>query len=171
MRVPVTVHPRYDDPAPALRLVPPAHEQLTLDLQWEVSPGIPAVPEVPALLHVVGDPGDVGTLPDPGRWAAQLARAVGEVMSGARPITQLTKWVSRTEVQRLSLRASAMARHPSARGRRPQPRTVGAVRVCPVAPGIVETSAVLLGGDRAQAVAIRLEAAEGRWLATVVDIR
>jgi hypothetical protein len=42
------------------------------------------------------------------------------------------------------------------------------VRVCPVAPGIVETSAVLVGGERAQAVAIRLEAVAGRWLATAV---
>jgi hypothetical protein len=171
MHQPVTVQPRYDDPAPPLRLVRPRHEQLALDLQWEVAPGIPAVPVVPALLHVVGDPGDVGSLPDPARWAAQLARAVGEVMTGARPVTQLTRWVTRTEVQRLSFRAAAMGRHPSARGRRPQPRSVRAVRVCPVGPGVVETSAVLIGGERAQAVAIRLEAAEGRWLATVVDIR
>jgi hypothetical protein len=47
---------------------------------------------------------------------------------------------------------------------------VRAVRVCRVAPGIVETSAVLVGGDRAQAIAIRLEAVDGRWLATVIQL-
>jgi hypothetical protein len=46
---------------------------------------------------------------------------------------------------------------------------VRSVRVCPVAPGIVETSAVLVGPDRARAVAIRLEAIAGRWLATAVE--
>jgi hypothetical protein len=40
-----------------------------------------------------------------------------------------------------------------------------------VAPGIVETSAVLVGADRAQAIAIRLEATNGRWLATAIEMR
>ena len=49
-------------------------------------------------------------------------------------------------------------------------RKVTGVRACVVAAGVVETSAVLLGGERARAIAIRLEARDGRWLATTVDL-
>jgi len=157
-----------------LRLVPGSTlpEQLPLALEWEVSPGVPAEPPVPADLRVVGQtPAD--DLPDPGRWVAQLARAIAEVSVGERPPAQLTRWVSRGELAKLSLRASYVARHPAARAQRgvARQRTVRSVRVCPVAPGIVETSAVLVGTDRAKAIAIRLEAVSGRWLATAIEMR
>ena len=165
--------------AAPLRLIPgrrePRPEQLSLAYEWEVAPGVPAVPPVPRGLHLVG--GDMAltldpTLPDPGPWVARLARAVAEVSVGERPPGQLTRWVARDELARLARRGVHVARHPSARAQRgvARLRTVRAVRVCPVAPGIVETSAVLVGGDRAQAIAIRLEAVDGRWLATVVQL-
>jgi len=169
--------PTSDLRRPGLRLVPgtgrPEAEQLPLALDWEVRPGVPAVPPVPVDLHVVGDPEPPCDLPDPGRWVSQLARAIAEVSVGERPPTQLTRWVSRTELSKLSLRATYVARHPSARAQRgvTRMRTVRSVRVCPVAPGIVETSAVLVGTDRAQAIAIRLEAVGGRWLATAIEMR
>lgn len=37
------------------------------------------------------------------------------------------------------------------------------------APGIIEASAVVIGSVRARAVALRLEAVRGRWLATAVE--
>ena len=165
---------------PDLHLVPQAGratpEQLPLALDWEVAPGVPAVPPVPVDLRIVGGeltPEELADLPDPGRWVSQLARAIAEVSVGERPPAQLTRWVSRSELSRLSLRASYVARHPSARAQRgvTRLRTVRAVRICPVAPGIIETSAVLVGTDRAQAIAIRLEATGGRWLATAIDLR
>jgi hypothetical protein len=162
---------------PDLRLIPGSRpegpEQLPLALDWEVSPGVPAVPTVPADLRVAGEATPPEDLPDPGRWVAQLARAVAEVSVGERPPAQLTRWVTRSELSRLSLRASYVARHPSARAQRgvARLRTVRAVRICPVAPGIIEASAVLVGTDRAQAIAIRLEAIGGRWLATAIDLR
>ena len=162
---------------PGLRLIPGVRtegaEQLPLALDWEVSPGVPAIPPVPADLRVVGDVTSVEDLPDPGRWVAQLARAVAEVSVGERPPAQLARWVSRTELSRLTLRASYVARHPSARAQRgiTRLRTVRAVRICPVAPGVIEASAVLVGTDRSQAIAIRIEAVGGRWLATAIDLR
>lgn len=160
-----------------LRVIPgqPAPmEQLHLPYEYEVAPGVPAVPPLPPDLHLVGTPGDAGdpALPDPRQWAARLARACAEVAIGARPPGQLTRHVARDELARLARRGVAVQRHPSARAQRgvSRLRTVRAVRVCPVAPGIVETSAVLVGGERAQAIAIRLEAVEGRWLATVVQL-
>jgi hypothetical protein len=169
-----------DRPLSGLHLVPglapAAPQQLPLALEWEVAPGVPAVPPVPVDLRIVGDaptPEELADLPDPGRWVSQLARAIAEVSVGERPPAQLTRWVSRSELSRLSLRATYVARHPSARAQRgvTRLRTVRAVRICPVAPGIIEASAVLVGTDRAQAIAIRLEAVGGRWLATAIDLR
>jgi hypothetical protein len=127
---------------------------------------------VPPDLRIAGEPVD-DPLPDPGRWVSQLARAVAEVSVGERPPAQLNRWVSRTELAKLVARATYISRHPSARAQRgvARLRTVRSVRVCPVAPGIVETSAVLVGADRAQAIAIRLEATNGRWLATAIEMR
>ena len=167
-------------PAPvALRVLPGGRtestRQLALPYEWEVAPGVPAVPPVPRGLRLVGTDSapDVPTeLPDPGPWVARLARAVAEVSVGERPPGQLTRWVARDELARLARRGTHVARHPSARAKQgvSRLRTVRAVRVCPVAPGIVETSAVLVGGERAQAIAIRLEAVAGRWLATAIEM-
>jgi hypothetical protein len=162
-----------------LRLIAPPidgrSEQMRLPYEWEVAPGVPAVPPVPANLHLIGGPDEPDydpSLPDPRIWVARLARAIAEVSIGARPPGQLTRWVARDELARLARRGTAVARHPSSRAQRgvTRLRTVRAVRVCPVAPGIVETSAVLVGGERAQAIAIRLEAVADRWLATAVQL-
>ncbi len=164
---------------PDLRLVKDraANQQLPLALHWEVSPGVPAIPDVPPDLRVIGgldvDFGEFADLPDPRLWVARLARAVSEVMAGERPVAQLTRWLSRDQLVRVGARASAIARHPSARAQRgvSRSRTVRAVRVCPVGPRTIEASAVLVGGPRAQAIAIRLEVIGDRWLATIVDLR
>lgn len=158
----------------SLRLVHGTAAQLALPYEYEVSPGVPAEPDVPGDLHVVGadpipqDP----ELPDPRTWAAKLARAIAEVAVGERPPGQLTRWVARDELARLARRGQHVQRHPAARAQRgvSRLRSVRAVRACPVAPGVVEASAVIVGGDRAHAIAIRLEAVAGRWLATVVQL-
>lgn len=153
-----------------LRLVP---GQLSLPYEYEVAPGVPAVPAIPADLRVAGDaPTETADLPDPRMWAARLARAIAEVAIGERPAAQLTRWVARDQLARLARRGVAVQRHPAARAQRgvARLRSVRAVRACAVAPGIVETSAVIVGGERAHAIAIRLEVIDGRWLATVVEL-
>lgn len=165
------------------RALAPVPRQLAFEFAWEVAPGIPAVPDITPGLRLVPGPqpgnehpdgagqADDAGLPDPARWAAQLARAVAEVGTGLRPPGQLTRWVERQELARLVKRGESYARHPATRAQAsPRAvRSVRSVRVCPVAPGIVETSAVLVGPERARAVAIRLEATAGRWLATAID--
>jgi hypothetical protein len=47
---------------------------------------------------------------------------------------------------------------------------VRSVRVTSPAPGVVEASADVIGGERARAVALRLEVVRGRWLATAIEI-
>lgn len=170
------------DPAPLRRLDRPdlralpggAAEQLCLPYEYDVAPGIPAEPPAPTHLHLVGDPGPAldPHLPDPGRWTFKIARAIAEVAIGARPPGQLTTHVERGVLATLARRGQAAARHPSSVAQRgvSRLRTVRGIRVCPVADGIVECSAVLIGGDRAQAIALRFEAVDGRWLATAVQL-
>lgn len=168
--------PLRPDCRPDLRVLP-GGQQLMLDLEYDIAPGVPAIPGIPATLHVVPTvaaapetipPG----LPDPGPWVARLARAVAEVAVGERPAAQLIRHVAHDELARLARRGMHVQRHPSARAQKGTLRLRAArgIRVCPVAPGIVETSAVIVGQDRARAVAIRLEARSDRWLATVVDL-
>lgn len=143
--------------------------QLTLALEWEVSPGVPAVPPVPSHLAVIGSASAAGqNLPDIGRWSARMASAFAEVAAGERPVGQFTKWVSRPELAKLARRHATASRRRGAGS--PRTRMVKSVRVCPVAPGIVESCAVLVGAERAQAVAMRFEATDGRWLATAIEL-
>jgi hypothetical protein len=156
--------------------------QLSLPLEYEVAPGVPAIPPTPTHLHLVGsaepevltEPSTEGepTLPPPGLWTMRLARAIAEVAHGERPAGQLAPHVSREQLLRLSRRGQAVVRHPAGRAQRgaTRLRTVRGVRVCPVAPGVVEASAVLVGGQRAQAIALRLEAVGSQWIATAVEL-
>lgn len=165
---------------PRLRVLPGGGtQQLTLPYEYEVAPGIPAVPPVPRHLHVVpGEtPQDPGAsvpegLEPPGRWTQRLARAIAEVASGERPAGQLQGHVTREVQTYLALRGQSVARHPSTRATRgtTRLRSVRGVRVCPVAPGVVEASAVLVGNDRARALALRLEAQGDQWVATAVHL-
>lgn len=162
--------------SPRLRLIHgegSGARQLALPLEYDVAPGVPAIPPPPAHLHLVTDaPAMPDGLPPAGLWTARLARAIVEVAQGERPASQLAPHVSRDQLTRLSMRGSAVARHPSSRQQRgtARLRQVRGVRVCAVAPGIVETSAVLIGGQRAQAIALRLEAVGQQWLATAIEL-
>ncbi|MEY4136149.1 MAG: hypothetical protein RL205_277 [Actinomycetota bacterium] len=148
-------------------------EQLSLPLTWEVSPGVPAVPGIPRHLRVVGDPGTYDTAGLDQlevAWVARMARAIGEVAAGVRPAAQLGRWVERKQLERLADRGAAMRRHPSSANGEHQWRTVRSVRLCPVADGIIETSAVLVGERRSRAIALRFEALGGRWLVTAASL-
>ena len=47
---------------------------------------------------------------------------------------------------------------------------VRAIRVCPVAAGVAETSAVLVGDGRGRAVAMRFEAIADSWQVTAIAL-
>lgn len=154
-------------------------DQLPLPLDWEVAPGIPAVPPVPRHLRLVtADPVEVETAPQADAeetpslaWIARMARAVAEVGCGDRPAGQLTRWVERRQLAHLAARGAAVQRHPSSRGKVTRALThVRSIRVCPVADGVVETSAVLVGGTRARAIAMRFEFVAERWLVTAISL-
>jgi hypothetical protein len=175
---------RTTTPEPMLRIVyagrPPAHsDQQTLPLEWHLPGGIPATPPPARHLRVIGStpPANPGTVPDPAAWVARIAPAILEVIAAERPATQLSRWASREIFATLSRRHAAAARHPAGRDRRPPCRRIRSVRICPVAPGVVEASAVITGVERTRAIALRLEliqrpqrAEAPRWLITACEI-
>jgi hypothetical protein len=128
---------------------------------------------VPASLRVVRPDDDVdpavaevptgsSELPDPARWAARLVQAVVEVLAHERPRQQLVRWLSPQVYADLGLHLSATPR----RARTGVRRTVSSIHLCEPADGVVEASAVVVGGTRARAVAVRLEGWDGRWRCT-----
>ena len=175
-------------PAPVLATAEAPAEQLALPLVWEIAPGVPAVPQVPRHLRLVSDAPNAphrtngpATVPGgppipPPIWVARMARAIAEVASGDRPAQQLTRWVEKRQLAILAARGNAARRHPSAvhgRNARSAMRSlqqVRAIRVCPVAPGVAETSAVLVGDGRGRAVAMRFEVIADAWQVTAIAL-
>lgn len=165
--------------------------QLPLPLTWQVAPGVDAVPTAPRHLHLVAtapagssdsgpnDSGPNDQVPNnapPIAWVARMARAVGEVGIGDRPAGQLTRWVERRQLAHLAERGAAIRRHPSSRtaGKTQAAmrtlKQVRSIRICHIVDGIAETSAVLVGSDRARAIAMRFEYIGDRWLITAVNL-
>ena len=175
-------------PAPILVSGDHEAEQLALPLVWEVAPGTPAVPPAPRHLRLVGEtpparhasngPAAARSGPPvpPPLWVARMARAIAEVACGDRPAQQLTRWVEKRQLAMLAARGNAARRHPSAvHGRNARSATrslqqVRAIRVCPVAPGVAETSAVLVGDGRGRAVAMRFETVNDSWQVTAIAL-
>lgn len=170
-------------PRPVLRLVPPLRApepvQLAFDFEWEVSPGVPATPAAPRHLRLVHgatprrlSDDEILGMPQADLWIAKLSLAIFEVASGLRPSGQLTTYVQRDELARIALRGKAVARHPSNRGR-VQPRRaqrVRSIRVCQISHDVVEVSAVISGGERAQAIGMRMARANGNWQVTDIAL-
>ena len=156
----------------------PAATEPALPLDWVLPSGLPAVPPPVRRLRLVtqaaqpdrGGLADPPGLPAPAPWVARLAPAILEVVAGERPAGQLQRWVTAEIRETLARRGAAALRHPAGKGRPPQCRRVRSVRVTEPAPGVIEASAVVIGGVRARAVALRLEVVRGRWLATAVEL-
>ncbi len=111
----------------------------------------------------------VGDLPDPAGTACTLVRAVVEVLSGARPATQLIRWTDHDVHTALTRRAAITARvRRTVPARRPP--VVRGVRTCPLSDRVVEASAVVIEADRVRAVALRLEGHDGRWRITALEV-
>lgn len=150
----------------------------TLPLDWALPSGLPATPSRPRHLRLVTSKVEQiplqsptgGRLPAPAPWVARLAPAILEVAAGERPAGQLSRWVTTEIRETLARRGAAARRHPAGKDLPLQGRRVRSVRVTSPAPGVIEASAVVVGTARARAVAIRLEAVRGRWLATAVEL-
>ena len=187
---------RVSSPAPLLRpayavtrtiRTRPSAVQGTLALEWQLPGEVDAVPTTDRSLRLVTrEPAlDLDTdpavavvatsrteLPDPGPWTAQLVQAVLEVLAHERPRHQLVRWLTPEVYADLGVHLAASPARPPA-GRSPggrARRTVSSIHVSEPADGVVEASAVVIGGRRARAVAVRLEGWDGRWRCTRLAI-
>jgi hypothetical protein len=155
--------------------------QGSLALQWQLPGELDAVPAAPPSLRLVPrtaaeddstDPAvaeratSSAELPDPGPWVAQLVQAVLEVLARERPRQQLVRWLAPEVYADLSRHVAAAPARTPARGAGVARRTVSSVHISEPADGVVEASAVAVGGPRARAVAVRLEGWDGRWRCT-----
>jgi hypothetical protein len=105
-------------------------------------------------------------LPEPEAWVRHMAQALVEVMSGARPATQVIRWTT-PEVY------SVLARRHAASGRRKtvvRRAIVRRVMICEPVDGVVEGCAVILDNGRVRALAMRLIGVDGRWVISELQV-
>ena len=113
----------------------------------------------PTPTHYVTFPKE--SLPDPGPWAANLARAIVEVVTGVRQAPQLRRWM-------LPDLYGALVRvhmSPCARGTRPVH-----VRMCSLDERTTEAAVIVSTVSRTYALALRLEEYHGRWITTALEL-
>ena len=150
--------PPYDDELavpPTLRLVPP--------LGAPDRPRVQPVPRpVPADDDPAGAPGATG-LPPARPFAHALVQRLLEVCAGVRPVVQLRRDTTPELYEQLE---RALHARPRAHGPRPTRRDVRSVHVQERPGGVAEVCATVLRGDRAGALALRIEGVHGQWLCT-----
>lgn len=115
--------------------------------------------------------------------SSKVAQAVLEVITGARSVQQLVRWLDTRCLNALTTRARLHAAAYKAASRRQshegdadnvstlhhQPM-VHSVHCSNVAPGIYETSVVMADATRFRAVAMRFEVNRGLWKVTALNI-
>ena len=128
--------------------------------RWSQDPElVDRVATSPTPTHYVTLPQD--NLPDPGPWAANLARAIVEVVTGARQAPQLRRWL----LPDLYTALANVHLAPCARG-----ATAIHVRVCSLDTGHTEVAVIVATAARTFALALRLEEYRGRWMATALEL-
>lgn len=105
-------------------------------------------------------------LADPRRWCARISQAIAEILYGWRQVHQLARWTSEDVYRQLCRRAAGQ------RGTAPPaaPPTVRTMRLCRINSRVVEAGVVLQTGTLVQALALRFEAVDGRWLCTACEM-
>lgn len=94
--------------------------------------------------------------------AALLTRALLETIAGLRPLGQLDGWLAPDVLTTVrSMTAS--------RSSRPAPTALRRVLVSEPAPGVAEVTAIVQRGARAEAMALRMEGLDGRWVVTALQ--
>lgn len=126
-----------------------------------------------ARLRLVDDFGpthtDLSALPDAELWVRGVAVALYEAATGARPATQVMRWLA-PDVHDSIVRRSGRAARRGGATRRPVRLRRVLVTVLPGHVSVVEASAVIDDHHRVRAMALRLEGLDGRWLVTACEI-
>ncbi len=100
-------------------------------------------------------------LPSAKQWSMRLVHALVEVVNGARPAAQLTRWITPEVMVQLQGHIA----------RNKMPRLgVRSIHVHETDDGVAEVSSVFGTPNRSFALAIRLEGLDGRWRATNLEV-
>ena len=145
------------------RLVPTTATPLVHDEHQGVLPWDDPEPAPPAAIRALPA--------EPGAWASRFAQATVEVLGGHRPVAQLVGWTAPSVFRDLERRTRATARSVprSAAHAALRPR-VSSVHVCRLGPDVAEVCVRVRHGRRSRAVAMRLEATQGRWRCTAIEL-
>lgn len=96
-------------------------------------------------------------LPSARQWSMRLVHALVEVVNGARPATQLNRWITPEVMGQLQRQVTTNK----------MPRLgVRSIHVHETDDGVAEVSSVFGTANRSFALALRLEGLDGRWRAT-----
>ena len=111
-------------------------------------------------------------LPDPEPLLVNLTRCVIEVLSGARELDQLARWVSDDVYRHLLKRVVLSNRARAIKGLPAQRPTISIGRVTITEPrdGVVEAVVIVHSKVRVRAVALRLEGLDNRWRASAINV-
>jgi hypothetical protein len=119
-------------------------------------------------LHTLPGPALPQTLPDPVGWGRRLLVGIIETAGGRRPLQQLGALLSPRVAFGLGAdfeRAARMnTRHWT------HAATIRTVHASVPAEGVAELNATVQAGRRVRAVALRLEAQDGRWRCTKLQL-
>jgi hypothetical protein len=152
--------PPFDDEiyAPEVRAAGPLDQRLPFR----------AARAVPAPVQLAATRPGEQPLPEPAAWGRRLLIGIIETANGRRPLHQLSGLLSHSVARGLGAdferAASAGMRHWTHAAR------VRSVRASVPAAGIAELSATVGAGRRVRAIALRLEARDGRWRCTRLQL-
>jgi len=171
------------DDAPAVTASPAP--DTTCEDGGNAEPPVPSTPERRAgadagtpegprpRLRLVDDFGPVHTelaaLPEPAHWLRGVAIAVYEAATGARPATQVMRFVAPDVYDSIVRRSGRAARRGPLTRRPVRLRRVRAA-VVPGHTSVVEGCVVVDDHRRVRVMAVRLEGLDGRWLLTACEI-
>jgi len=120
---------------------------------------LPAAPTTPPV-RIPRQARDSRLRENPRPAATIVVRAIVEVLTGARPVTHLAGWAT----------PSLLASLERFGGAYPGRGTVRSIRIGEPRPGVAEVTAVIARSDRVAALALRMEATDGRWQVTTLQI-
>ena len=107
-------------------------------------------------------------LSDPARWSRTLLLGLREVAAGHRPVAQLGTMVAPAVAAGLGAELNRIAR--LRRRHWAHAARVHSVHASEPADGVAEVCATVQAGERMHAVALRLEARQGRWWCTRLQL-
>jgi hypothetical protein len=105
--------------------------------------------------------------PDPRPWTRRLAQVIAEVLAGGRSPNQLCDVASLDVVRLLERRYGRFGVAPGTAPTRP---IVRSVHVSEPQYGVAEACAVIATSSRVRAIALRLDAVNGQWRCTALQI-